>query len=220
MNNKRKIIAILIFLFIFFYLKIEVIAKEELSINYTEEFSNWLELTEEEKEETNIPSIYSINVPDKYFEENINKENFWDFFKRLIGLEKKVESKYILSQDIDISVKNQGITNACWAFSILSSMETNMALRKNEYKDFSERHMMYATSRNFLDGINKNGFNKQAYDRINLTVKKGKRELIQSAAAELGESTNAFINRLIDAELERMGQGGNGFTYSNDDTTM
>ena len=65
-----------------------------------------------------------------------------------------------------------------------------------------------------------NGFNKQAYDRINLTVKKGKRELIQSAAAELGESTNAFINRLIDAELERMGQGGNGFTYSNDDTTM
>ena len=53
-----------------------------------------------------------------------------------------------------------------------------------------------------------NEYNKQAYDRINLTVPKGKKENIQTAAQANGESVNAFINRLIDTELERIEQGG------------
>ena len=53
-----------------------------------------------------------------------------------------------------------------------------------------------------------NEYNKQAYDRINLTVPKGKKESIQTAAQANGESVNAFINRLIDTELERIEQGG------------
>ncbi|MBQ8214974.1 MAG: hypothetical protein IJZ33_01795 [Clostridia bacterium] len=52
-----------------------------------------------------------------------------------------------------------------------------------------------------------NEYNKQAYDRINLTVPKGKKESIQTAAQANGESVNAFINRLIDTELERIEQG-------------
>lgn len=43
------------------------------------------------------------------------------------------------------------------------------------------------------------------YDRINLTVPKGRKETIQEVAQANGESVNAFINRLIDAELERIG---------------
>lgn len=50
-----------------------------------------------------------------------------------------------------------------------------------------------------------NKFNNKAYDRINLTVPKGKKEVIQSAAQQSGESVNSFINRLIQAELDRMG---------------
>ncbi len=50
-----------------------------------------------------------------------------------------------------------------------------------------------------------NEFIKKAYDRINLTVPKGKKKLIQEAAVSKGESVNAFINRLIDKELESMG---------------
>lgn len=53
-----------------------------------------------------------------------------------------------------------------------------------------------------------NEYNKQAYDRINLTVPKGKKESIQTAAQANGESVNAFINRLIDTELDRIEQGG------------
>lgn len=40
------------------------------------------------------------------------------------------------------------------------------------------------------------------YDRINLTVPKGKKEVIQSKANENGESVNAFINRAIDLLLD------------------
>lgn len=41
------------------------------------------------------------------------------------------------------------------------------------------------------------------YDRINVQVKKGKKERIQSHAQGMGESTNAFINRAIDEAMER-----------------
>ncbi len=53
-----------------------------------------------------------------------------------------------------------------------------------------------------------NEFNKQAYDRINLTVPKGKKEIIQRMAQLKGESVNAFINRLIDTEISNAGGGG------------
>ena len=46
-----------------------------------------------------------------------------------------------------------------------------------------------------------NEFNKGAYDRISLMVKKGKKEIIQKKARENGESVNAFINRAIDMLL-------------------
>lgn len=47
----------------------------------------------------------------------------------------------------------------------------------------------------------------KAYDRINLTVPKGKKDLIQSFAESKGESTNAFINRAINETMEREKEG-------------
>ena len=61
-----------------------------------------------------------------------------------------------------------------------------------------------------------NDFNKQAYDRINLTVKKGNKERIQAAAQANGESVNAFINRLIDTELDRLGGSFHNFQPKDD----
>ena len=40
------------------------------------------------------------------------------------------------------------------------------------------------------------------YDRINLTLPQGKKELIQQRAQQNGESVNAFINRAIDLLLD------------------
>lgn len=49
-----------------------------------------------------------------------------------------------------------------------------------------------------------NQFNKDNYDRISLMIPKGKKEVIQLCAKVDGESVNGFINRLIDAEIDRM----------------
>jgi len=47
-----------------------------------------------------------------------------------------------------------------------------------------------------------NKYISKAYDRINLTVYKGEKEIIQARAAALGESVNGYINRLIAEDLE------------------
>jgi len=41
------------------------------------------------------------------------------------------------------------------------------------------------------------------YDRINLTVSKGKKETIKAHALKKGETVNAFINRAIDETISR-----------------
>ena len=41
------------------------------------------------------------------------------------------------------------------------------------------------------------------YDRINLTVEKGKKDIIKEHAESKGESVNGFINRAINETMER-----------------
>lgn len=49
----------------------------------------------------------------------------------------------------------------------------------------------------------KNRYNDKAYDRINLTVRKGVKTVIQEHAKSRGESTNEFINRAISETMKR-----------------
>lgn len=44
-------------------------------------------------------------------------------------------------------------------------------------------------------------YNKKTYDRIELVVKKGERQLIKDFAASRGKSLNRFICDLIQAEM-------------------
>ncbi len=48
-----------------------------------------------------------------------------------------------------------------------------------------------------------NKFIAKTYDRINLTVPKGKKEIVQAHAEARGESVNGFINRAISEAMER-----------------
>lgn len=48
-----------------------------------------------------------------------------------------------------------------------------------------------------------NKYISKAYDRVNLTMPKGKKDTVQTHAARRGESVNAFINRAIDEAIER-----------------
>lgn len=52
-----------------------------------------------------------------------------------------------------------------------------------------------------------NKYIAKAYDRINLTVLKGAKEVLQAHAAARGESVNGFINRAIAETVERDSSG-------------
>lgn len=47
-----------------------------------------------------------------------------------------------------------------------------------------------------------NKYVKSNYDRINVTMPKGKKEVIKTHADGKGESVNSFINRAIDEAIE------------------
>ena len=48
-----------------------------------------------------------------------------------------------------------------------------------------------------------NKYMKSNYDRVNLVMSKGKKDIIQAHAAQQGESVNAYINRAIDEAMQR-----------------
>ena len=47
-------------------------------------------------------------------------------------------------------------------------------------------------------------YNKKAYDRINIIVKKGQREIIKDFAASQGKSLNRFVLDAVEAEMNRI----------------
>lgn len=51
-----------------------------------------------------------------------------------------------------------------------------------------------------------NKYVREKYDRINITMPKGRKEIIQAASEAAGQSVNAFINEAVQERLEQ----GNG----------
>ena len=48
-----------------------------------------------------------------------------------------------------------------------------------------------------------NRYNAKAYDRINIAVPKGQKDIIKAHAESKGESINGFVNRAIDETIQR-----------------
>lgn len=148
---------------------------EKLQPLFTEDFLNWQELEDEEKNNTVIPRIYTPLISDETLEryeqkyvsyrEQILYRNFAKSLNNALIRSATYNSpSYNLNTDISVEVKHQGITNECWAFSMLSSLETNLEINKNIQKRFSARHMDYATARTFEDGINPLGWGREIGD--------------------------------------------------------
>lgn len=139
---------------------------------HTQDFIEWQQLSEEEKENTLMPKMYTTIVEDDVLEEYNQKY----FSYRMQILTRKISQKlysamtksatynspaYNLNSNIKVQVKHQGSTNECWAFSTVSMLETNLALTKNVNKTFSPRHMDYSTAKTFTDGTNPYGYNRE-----------------------------------------------------------
>ena len=101
-----------------------------------------------------VEQVAEVAVPIK--EERVQSESSVLADKRLMA-----SSSYDMRNDITIRVKNQKSSSSCWTFSTLNVLETNLALTQKDYIDFSERHMNYATSKTFLDGINPLGYERE-----------------------------------------------------------
>ena len=131
-------------------------------IEISQAYLDYLELTDEEKENVIAPRMYDIPIT--------KKATVTNPFKLMRMLGSSLQTYYSLRDIIpeNMVIKNQLATDACWAFASLATLESHLALQ--DYKngkdviiyDFSERHMDYATTREFLNNaINKFGFNRK-----------------------------------------------------------
>lgn len=120
-------------------------------IEYSLKYTKWLELSDEEKENSIMPSMYTINLDDNYnLEAGANEEN--------------LPTSYNTADYINITVRDQGITDSCWAISSIEMAEITYARlnNKNNIIPFSSRHVDYSCSRYFENGVeNLNGFNRK-----------------------------------------------------------
>ncbi len=171
-SKKKEILFLIIFLLMIIFTS-KAFALE-VRLDTTEEFENWKQLSEEEKEKTIMPQPYSIEIPEEILEEyedrstpnfigSLLKSNETNF--NTVSASSS-DARFTLSNKLNIRVEHQGSTNECWAFSTIKSLETNIALKSGvtELKDFSERHMDYSSVRNFLDGTNPKGLNRKTGD--------------------------------------------------------
>lgn len=164
MKKQRKFFVQILFFLIIILLSCNVYASDLASnleiVDVSEDYRNYLELSDEEKKNTMEPRKYDIPKTQS------NITNPLRFTRRLRAL---AETKYSLKDIIpeNMIIKNQEKTGSCWTFASLGALESNLALM--DYKngksvtvyDYSERHMEYATSKTFKDGINEAGFNRE-----------------------------------------------------------
>lgn len=119
------------------------------------QYQKWESLPKEEKSNTIQPSQHSINLNDSIKRSTLN-------MLKANANSEDLPEKYILTDEIPITVKNQQETYQCWAFSAINLLETNNAkLNSGRYKVLSPRHLEYITSKTFLDGTNKKAYNRE-----------------------------------------------------------
>ena len=198
MKNFKKICIGTISLAVIFT-SVSVFASEkdyQLTTSFTEDYIKWQNLSDEEKQEMIIPRISTIDMPKQVISEEtvsntklreqVLNGNFEKSAKvALVGNNGYQLSKYNLNDErnVNVKVKHQGVTNECWAFSMTSVLETNLALTKNIQKTFSPRHMDYSLIRTFTDGIDE--------DNLDRTPKMG--GLAQFAVAYLTNGRGAVL---------------------------
>lgn len=167
-KSNKNILIIIIFLVLILTVlaNSKIFASNTLNsesiVEYSEEYSNWLKLSDEEKQNFIIPRMYDVSYTKLEYQNPLYKAKM---------LKSSFSSRFSLKDLIssNLAIRDQLQTGSCWAFAALSSLETNLAL--SNYKnntnlskiyDFSERHLEYATSRVF----NNNQINPIGYNRV------------------------------------------------------
>ena len=155
MKNFKKInLLIITFLFI---VMMPILAQAETKFNapeYTEEYLKWLELSDEEKANCIEPKMY------KSPEDDTNEVD-----KKSINLKGQLPANF--ERTNYGKVKDQGETNACWAYSASTVFSTNYNTIHGTNKQFSDLHMDYMTSKNYNSST---GFYRNADSGGNMEI--------------------------------------------------
>ena len=165
---------------------------------YSEQYEQWLQLSDEEKANTIEPRKYDI-VMQKDNATYLKELN--NVFRVQQLLRATISANYNLKDVIpeNVTIKNQMSTNSCWAFATIGMLESHLALRdKNASSptvtyDFSEKHMNYATARSaFLNGeTNTYGFTKNLSDGGNIYLAT---QYMANGLGVVNESDVPFVN--------------------------
>lgn len=147
---QKSLIVFIMTLLIILGINIKVFATENgiIGFEYSDAYLEWLKLDDEQKNNSIMPRMYKVR---KDMSSPINPI----MAANLVGA--SLESKFDLNSSIreNLVIKNQGKFGACWSFASLGALETNLAMRDYQNQraakvyDFSEMHMIYATSTSF-----------------------------------------------------------------------
>ena len=166
-------------------------------VEYTEDYQNWLALSEEERSKTLEPRKYDIIVRQNH---NTYLKEMNNVLRIQQLLRANVSASYDLRDKIaeNLTIKNQGSTNSCWAFASIGALESNLAIRDQinarptVVYDFSEQHMNYATAkRAFLnDEINEYGYDRELSSGGNFETA---RQYLSNGQGAIYESEMPFV---------------------------
>ena len=190
-------ITVIIFSFGFVFASTELESKLKAD-DYSEEYEQWLQLSDEEKENTIQPRKYDIvtKSDNQTYLRGLN-----NVFKTQQLLRATISATYDLRDIIpeNVIIRNQMQTNSCWAFATIGMLDSHLVLRdKNASEpttiyDFSEKHMNYATARTaFLNNqINEYGFTKNISDGGNIYLAM---QYMANGLGVVNESDVPFVN--------------------------
>lgn len=159
------------------------------SVPFSEEYKEWLNLSDEQKQNTIEPNKY------QYLENGTSNSSSID------QSEIQIPEKYSTLDLMKIKVKNQRSRNICWAFSLSSAIEIASYMLNGETYNISPMHMDYSTAFSLNDVRNPFGSNRNYNSGASIN---NELAYLTNGQGPILEKYMPFNEKLGDISLENM----------------
>lgn len=132
---------------------------EVVSCVLSEAYKEWLLLSDEDKDKTLMPAMCDSEANKTDIAASGVKSKVESMFTQ--GVRATLPARYdIRDTSFTTVIKNQGSTGGCWTFATTTALEVYMKKKYGLDFIFSARHIEYVSTRKFLDGVNRFGYNR------------------------------------------------------------